>query len=510
MRYLKRAVLLLSISSSLFSSAQNDLDALRYSRTDVFGSPRAVALGGAFGALGADVSCASTNPAGLAIYRRGEMIYAGGLRFTNNYSKFENKTSYAPNGNFAFSSFGMAFSNTNEKDATKRTTFCFSNNQLQNFNEEIILSNGSTRSSIAGDMLTLANDKKILNQMNPSYELLGYNSYLLDYDSLNNKFFTFMDLKRNHSLTRSISSSGRMNEINFSLSQAVDDKYYIGVSLGIPRVKYDYTMVHSEVDANDSMKVTLTSASTYSTTYLDELPFIYPQFLGFNSVAYTEYFRTTGYGLNLKIGGLLRVNSNFRFGGYIHTPTILYLNDIYSYSITTTFDSNTSNKLSAAYPDNMGTYEYKIITPMKYGFNGAFIFNKMGAVGLDIESINYGRASISSSTPTDFDGVNAVIKNKYKTATNIRIGGELNIKPVMLRAGYAMNSSPFGGLFKGPFDRQTISFGAGLRTKSNLFFDVVWARTFTKEQYYIFSSAPIKSDLELRNTRFMVSVGLKF
>lgn len=510
MNLFKQAQLILLIALSGILKAQNDGDALRYSRTDVFGSPRAISLGGAFGALGADITCASTNPAGLGIYRKGEMIYSGGLRFTNNYSSFENKLTYVPSGDFVFGNFGIAIANESEKDRTKRNVFCFSNNQLQNFNSEIQITNNSTRTSIAGDMLTISNQTKVLNQLNPSYEMLGYNSYLLDYDSLNNQFFSFLDLKRNHNLSRTIATKGRMNELNFSLAQSVDDKYYFGVSLGIPKVKFESTMIHSEVDANDSMKVGITSATTYSTTYIDPLPFIYPNLLGFNSLAYTEYYKTTGYGLNLKLGGLIRLNSNIRLGGFVHTPSILYLNDVYSYSLTTTFDSNTSNKLSSAYPDNMGTYSYKIVTPWKYGFNAAYIINKSGAIDIDIENINYGKASISSNTPSDFNGVNAVIKNKYKSTTNIKVGGEINIKPVMIRAGYAINSSPFGGLFKGPFDRQTLSIGAGIRTKSNVFFDVVWARTFSKEKYYMFSTNQVKTDLELTNTRFIMSIGLKF
>ena len=39
---------------SLFASAQNEEDALRFSRLTPFGSARVTAMGGAFGALGGD------------------------------------------------------------------------------------------------------------------------------------------------------------------------------------------------------------------------------------------------------------------------------------------------------------------------------------------------------------------------------------------------------------------------------------------------------------------------
>ncbi|MCD4745380.1 MAG: hypothetical protein K8R58_03690, partial [Bacteroidales bacterium] len=57
-------------SLSLF--AQNDVDALRYSKITFGGSARYMALSGAFGALGADFSTLSTNPAGIGLYKKSE------------------------------------------------------------------------------------------------------------------------------------------------------------------------------------------------------------------------------------------------------------------------------------------------------------------------------------------------------------------------------------------------------------------------------------------------------
>lgn len=491
--------------------SQNDLDALRYSRTDINGTPRSIAMGGAFGALGADMSCATSNPAGLGLYRKGEMMYSGGLRFTNNISQFNGKKTSSPNGNFAFTNFGMAFSFGNDKDATKRNTFSFTNTQLQNFNDNIQIYDESCRNSIAGDMLSFANQSKSISQLNSSYEYMGYNTFVLDFDSASGKFFSFVDLKRNINLNRTMVTSGRMNEINLSLAQSTNDKFYIGASLGIPRIKFESTTTHSESDANDSMRIVQTSASTFSSTYVDALPTAYSDLLGFNSLSYKEYYKTVGYGLNLKIGGIVRFSKSFRMGAYFHSPSILYLTDEYSYSMTSTFDKSKEAPIETAFPEKTGTYDYRIITPLKYGFNGAYIFNTMGALSVDIENINYSKASLTSTNPSDFKGVNVVIKNKYKSATNIRMGAEINIKPVMVRLGYAINSSPFGGFFSGPFDRHTVSWGIGFRTKNNMFFDFAWARTFSKEKYFMYSSDPsAKTDLNFSRTLFTIAGGVKF
>ena len=48
-------ILTLMLFFSLFASAQNEEDAIRFSRISPFGTARSAAMGGAFGALGGDL-----------------------------------------------------------------------------------------------------------------------------------------------------------------------------------------------------------------------------------------------------------------------------------------------------------------------------------------------------------------------------------------------------------------------------------------------------------------------
>ena len=67
------------LSISLIS--QNDIDALRYSQTFFGGTSRSKAMAGSFGALGADGSCMGANPAGIGLYKKGDINISFGLRF---------------------------------------------------------------------------------------------------------------------------------------------------------------------------------------------------------------------------------------------------------------------------------------------------------------------------------------------------------------------------------------------------------------------------------------------
>ena len=65
--------------------AQGELDAFKYSTPDFNGTARYLAMGGAFGALGGDISVMNTNPGGLAIYRSSEVVTT--LSVTSNQTK---------------------------------------------------------------------------------------------------------------------------------------------------------------------------------------------------------------------------------------------------------------------------------------------------------------------------------------------------------------------------------------------------------------------------------------
>ena len=65
---MKKIIFSLSLSLLAFmSSAQNDVDALRYSTTKIIWTARFMAMGGACGSRGADFSTLSSNPAGLGL-----------------------------------------------------------------------------------------------------------------------------------------------------------------------------------------------------------------------------------------------------------------------------------------------------------------------------------------------------------------------------------------------------------------------------------------------------------
>ena len=507
----KLKFLFIFIFLSIYSFSQNDLDAIRYARQGINGSSRFVAMGGAFGAVGADVSCGTYNPAGLGLFRKGEISISAALRFKGTTSSIYNTTTPFGLAEFAFNNFGLSLAWKATNDEESRNVIAFTNTQIQNFSSSTRMTGYTNSSSIAKDMLTLANEKKTVANLNSSYEWLGYQTYLLD--SVNGVFSSLLDTKRTIKQTRDVVTKGRVNELNFSYAYSYKDKFYFGVSLGIPRVEYTSTTKHIENDDKDSIRIGFTSSNTYTTTFIDGLPFlstVYNTILGFNSLTYTEYFKTQGSGVNLKLGGVARINDALRLGFYYHTPTLYNLSDTYYNKMSTTFDYDRSKTYESTYPEKGGYFDYRIVTPSRIGLNSCFIIQKRGLIALDYELTNYRNAQLGSDNVSDFIGVNALIKNKYKIGHTIKLGGEINVKPILIRFGYVTQGSPFGDVFTGSFVRNTLSLGFGFRSKSKWYVDFVWAESFSSENYYLFTTLDTKAKLNYASSTFAATIGIKF
>ena len=70
------------------TTAQSESDALRYGRYYYTGTARYAAMGGAFGALGADISNLSNNPAGLGMFRKNQITLTPGVSINSSKSIF--------------------------------------------------------------------------------------------------------------------------------------------------------------------------------------------------------------------------------------------------------------------------------------------------------------------------------------------------------------------------------------------------------------------------------------
>ena len=480
--------------------SQNDIDAIRYSQAYFGGTSRSKAMAGSFGALGADGSCMANNPAGIGLYKKGDINLSFGLRFFSVGATHNGTESKRYKVNVPFDGITLVGAWNSKTQPDNHHALGLSCNQISNFNSNLSIEGRSNFKSIANDFLFSANGKSLKNLDN-NYSGMAYDNYLIDlYDTINNKYCSLINTKYDLKQTKTIETSGRINEWCFNYAYGYKDKLYIGATLGIPSVSYNYSSVYTEEDDKDSMNVRTNVSPTYS----------YPSegVGGFKNLSYQETYKTTGTGYNLKLGVIYRAAEFIRLGASFHTPTIYNLTDAYVYKMSSSYDEGGSFSTQNP-PDNGGRFNYQVITPMKFTGSIALLYQKLAALNIDYDLINYSQASLQSS-PQEFTGVNNTIRTKYNRTTNLRVGAEVNMKPMFIRLGYAMYGSPFGETFSGYFVKSFYTGGIGFR-KDKMYLDISFTKSMSNENYYMYNPNFVdKSILKNSGTTIAITLGSKF
>jgi hypothetical protein len=198
--------------SCIFS--QNEQDAIRYSRGGLNGSSRFISMGGAFSSIGADLSCGAFNPAGLGLYRKGDLAFSFGINNNRNEATLNQTLTSTYQANLNINFFGIAYAVKSKSDQESRHVLAYTSTQLQNFNNSTIMSGYTNSNSIAKDMLNLAQQQNNITNLNYSYEGLAFETLL--FDTVNNQFISLLDNKRSVKQTREINTEGFQKEINLS------------------------------------------------------------------------------------------------------------------------------------------------------------------------------------------------------------------------------------------------------------------------------------------------------
>ncbi len=492
---IKRFLIILPILCGKQALAQDDIDALRYSQNSFYGDSRFMSMGGAFGALGANLSCMNFNPAGIAVYRSGEFSITPGIRIQNTKAMHYDSTDtdFSTKLNFSNVGFVSAWDQKNPYPASsklysewnQRNAFGISWNRLSDYNFSTNISGVNPGDSSMIDDFVLSANGFYPSQLSGTYEWLAYQTYLINPESsTDTSHYWGMNLPNTHlRQTKTMTQKGRTGELAFSFAHAFDDKLYVGATLGIPMIKYTRSSEYTEYDHKNS---------------------IYP----FKSMKYEEQLVTSGNGYNLKAGIIYRMGS-VRLGAYAHTPSIIKLTDNYEYKMQALYDSaitSLGDKYNASYD---GFFKYRMYTPARLGGSIAYIHKKLLATNVDVEYVAYSAARFK-----DDDGflnpVNLTIQKKYGAGINIRAGAELNLNPVVIRAGYALYGSPFGDL-GGKFSRSTYSGGLGFKGKKNTYFDMGVIYTVWDEDYYLYNPNLVKATKLHNSTIYLTfSFGVRF
>lgn len=466
---------------------QNSTDAFRFSSYDILGSARFVATGGAFGAVGGDMSTLNYNPAGLGIFQSSEFSFSPTLNYSSTDAIYNGSMGLDAKANFNIGTLGivstrrfMEGSRANNS-GWKAVNYGFSLNRTKNFNNTIFIAGDSYSSSLANVWLDNAMGL-YPDELNYFHEGLAWDTFILDTISGDPTQYYDLDyLADGVSQTYWEESKGYVREMSLAVSANYNDKLIIGFSIGIPTLHYQRKIEYSEKF--------LGSAADYE----------------FDEFLYTERLLTEGTGINAKIGFIYVVSPSVRFSGAYHTPTYYgELLDEYSSSLDNVMGDG--NSYFSDSPDGFSYYELR--TPSRFMLGISSFFYKNGFISLDYEFMDYGTSKLSASDYT-FANENQDIRGDFQSTHNLRIGGEWRMDQFTLRGGYNIISSPMNSEVN-KIISSAYSWGAGYRM-GNAYFDFAYSKRKTENVFYMYSPDYVNA-ASIANTtgNYVFTLGYKF
>jgi len=476
---MKKILLLLFIGSATIGMAQNENDALRYSNIVPSGTAKFTSMSGAMGAVGGDLSAMTINPAGLAIYRK-NLISASPV-----WSKAKVKSKYYDNSKTAnknkvkMSNIGfVSVFPTGNESGCKSVNFSFAYNQTGNLYRNVAISGYNGTTSILDGEVEWFNENRDEN-----YAL--NKAGLFVYDSTTNQYYNDYYLADSYGAeqSKSIRSSGNVGEYTIALGANFNESFYFGGSVNIVHVNYEQTQKYSETPDDKNL-------------YLQ----------GFDI---TDYFQSIGTGVNVKLGFIYWLNDIIRFGAAVHTPTIMDMSDDYYTEVEANILSDDGSQVYLNGGYESGDYDWDLTMPGKFVGSAAFVFRNIGLIDVDCEVIDYSGALLD-----DFDGnfesVNDKISDIYRTAVNLRVGGELSMGILALRAGFGYYGSPYvSSHINSSANKYVYSFGVSKRGE-NAFFDCGYAISTCKDKHSLYNDDSAVASIKSKYSNLVFTIGFKF
>lgn len=488
----------LSIAATGGAFAQSAVDGYRISQPDLKGTARFMSMGGAFGALGGDLSTLSQNPAGIGVYRSNDVGVTVNLDLQSSTSESQGQKFSADQTKFLLNNIGGVFTMRLPSVTVPNLNIGFTYNKGASFNRQysgiIPTLNTSLSNYIAGvcngeqltagDVTTLyGNNGGIsFDPYNPNdggygapwISILGYDSYLVSPsdDTANAEWYGQWGTGTSGRGQFNVVEKGSFDEFNIAFGGNIMNVVYWGMDFDIVNFNYTLNSIWGEQldNAYVADRNNITTRTTADWT------------LG-------NYYNIHGSGFNYKLGVILKPIQELRIGVAFHTPTWMNLSETFGGDVNYAYGNGENGQALT----NQGRYGYNDLcfrTPWKFLGSIAGVIGSSFILSADYEYTPYNQMKFSdagsygiSSGWDDgwyddgwYDGpywapaqkaqsapskanvtqkpagffeedtyywTNSDIKTMYKATHTFRLGAEYRVTPAFsVRAGYSHVTSP--------------------------------------------------------------------
>ena len=384
---MKRLLLILFLVYCLLPIAHSQ-DVQRFAERQIIGTARYVGMGGAMTAIGGDPSAVQDNPAGLGLYRRGEIMLT--VDGTIDQTCQNDSRDVYQRARFALPQVSAvwAWGNPSKQRGMIYNNFMFSIQRLANYNRDVLVEGVGMGmvETICEKTNGLAEEFLIDMPWNDEevgwLSILGYEGYLID-PVVDNQWIPAVDFS---SGTLSVSETGSADQYTLSWAGNISNQWYVGLSLNIPTITYTKRTSLLETSRN-------------------------------NSAELKSMYYASGVGVSGAVGLIYRPIQSLRIGASLQTPTVMQLSlqtegDMYSTIAGQKYDVLTPSS---------GSINTEIYAPLRTSFSLA---GQMGNNALIAVQYDYAHSA-------DMEDVHT-----------LRIGTEAQAyRGLFINAGYVYESS---------------------------------------------------------------------
>lgn len=549
----KSLAITLALGLPLGAAAQTAIDAMSVARTDLRGTARFTAMGGAFTALGGDISTLTQNPGGIGVYRSSDLSLSLDLDATSVKSTAAGGFDKNSNTTFSVNNFGYVGSVYTGNSVMPFFNWGVSYNRRASFDRTYggyLGQLGTSYTNLVADYTT--NDAYSPGYLSP-YD--GYNPYfdgnapwtsILAYQSFminpaspgSSSYKGLYDYDAdggNGSFAEgwyNIEEKGHIDEYSINFGGNIEDVVYWGIGFGVTDLDFKQYAYYGEdieqANVPDANKESFIPGG-YASYSLDNVKHIW------------------GSGFNFKLGVIVKPINEFRLGFAVHTPT--YYNLSQESHAVTNFNFESSDypggqSINGSYDTDWDDFDWKLQSPWRLMFGAAGVIDGRLIISADYEYRAFDKMKVKDWEGYVYDAVTEDVRTWYKSTNILRLGAEYRITPAFsVRAGYSYESTPVKAQIldpsqsevnyiytSGPDDTETVpsfdynrstsyvSCGLGYRYK-NFYADLAYLHRNTKGDYHAFTDyvdnenyivrGP-KADLSRNTNSFVLTLGMRF
>lgn len=511
------ALALSAITGGAF--AQGEMDAFNLSYNDLKGTARSVGMGGAFGALGGDVSGIAINPAGIGVYTKSEVVTS--LNFSNAKSTANLTGLSVDEKKFKFDFDNLAFVGvvSIESDVVPLINFGFSYNRLKSFDRKVTMNGDFVSRSMTDYVADVTNRVDNKNGVPPSDLALGadpftysdlwlpafgYNMGLITPGNANNNYSSVLDRYSNPTLDNNlyIREKGSIDSYDFNAGTTFADMLSAGITVSVTDINYHLTSTYNETlfDGKDAN----TRIGSY---FLD------------------NYLKTEGTGWQVKAGLIFKPVKELRIGVAYHSPTWYDMTDYYSTVMESDLPDRKVDFIDTYNEVGNTSTDYKLRTPDKWAFSLAGVIGQYAIISADYELTNYSNMKLKDRDGYEYYD-NDYIKEDFKNSSTLRVGAEVRFTPQFSgRIGYMWQESPVDKEVKDgnrtPVTAGTLThyslvgdanyytWGLGYKFAKNFYTDIAFVIKNRKDDLYSFQGSD-KAELKTSQFSGILTLGCRF